>query len=353
MEVKSALQRTELGVDLAAVRDWMDSEGLEKGPIISATPIGGGTQNIMVRFSRGSSQFVLRRGPAHLRPTSNDNLRREMRLTTALADTDVPHPPLIAACDDESVLNGAVFYLMEPIDGFNAAVQLPTLHAAGPEIRCQMAFSMIDALATLATVDHQRIGLDDFGRPHGFLDRQVPRWLSELNSYGELFNYQDQGLPIDLVSSWLTRNQPATGHVGIMHGDFHIANVMFASDGPDVEAIVDWEMCTIGDPLLDLGWLLATWPDNGESEDAIGSALARAGGLPNREALVERYRDRTGFDVSAMDWYTILACFKLGILLEGTFARSCAGQAPPDVGRRLHGAAVKLFDRAVDLVHRN
>jgi aminoglycoside phosphotransferase (APT) family kinase protein len=207
----------------------MDSIGLESGPVTAARAIGGGTQNIMMRFTRGTRDFVLRRGPAHLRRTSNDNLRREIRLAVALRDTDVPHPRLIAACDDESVLDGSVFYLMEPVDGFNAGVELPRLHASDPQIRYQMGLAMVDALAILATVDHESVGLADFGRPQGFLERQVPRWLRELESYAQLENYRGHGLPTERVASWLTEHQPAIGPVGIMHGDFHIANVMFGT----------------------------------------------------------------------------------------------------------------------------
>ncbi len=325
---------------------------MESGPITGVRAIGGGTQNIMMRFTRGAREFVLRRGPLHLRRATNDNLRREMRLVAALGDTEVPHARLIAACTDESVLGGAVFYLMEPINGFNAGVELPHLHASNAQIRDQMGLAMVDALAVLATVDHERVGLADFGRPQGFLERQVPRWLRELEAYSHLDNYRDQGLPTERVARWLTEHQPATGPVGIMHGDFHIANVMFDLDGPKVAAIVDWEMCTVGDPLLDLGWLLATWPEPDEPQDIIGTAVARAGGLPSRETLIHRYGERTGLDVSAADWYTVLACFKLGIILEGTYARSCAGLAPVDVGRRLHATAVALFDRACQFIDR-
>ncbi len=153
-----------------------------------------------------------------------------------------------------------------------------------------MGLSVIDALSTLSTVDYQAIGLTDFGRPEGFLERQVPRWLGELDAYAQLDNYPGTRLPVEFVSDWLTRNRPASGLTGIMHGDYHIANVMFALEGPGVAAIVDWEMCTIGDPLLDLGWLLATWPAYSSHSDVIGSALAVAGGLPPARELIRRYR---------------------------------------------------------------
>ncbi|RIS53856.1 phosphotransferase, partial [Mycobacteroides abscessus] len=133
---------------------------------------------------------------------------------------------------------------------------------------------------------------------------------------------------------------------GIMHGDFHLANMMFRNDGPQLAAIVDWEMSTIGDPLLDLGWMLATWPS--ETDDAsLGGALVQAGGLPTPQELVAHYAERTDRDLGAMDWYTVLACFKLGIILEGTYARACAGKAPVAVGDYLHGLTLQLFKRAV------
>jgi aminoglycoside phosphotransferase (APT) family kinase protein len=338
-------------VDLERLAPWMDEQGLPTGDFGRVEVLAGGTQNILVRLERGGRSYVLRRPPRHLRKASNEVLRREARVLSALAGSDVPHPGLIAACPDEDVL-GVVFYLMEPVDGFNAAVELPTLHASNSQVRYQMGLAMVDALAVLAKVDHKSVGLADFGRPEGFLERQVPRWLRELQSYTQLDNYGDHGLPTELVATWLTDNRPATGPIGIMHGDFHIANAMFDIDGPTVAAIVDWEMCTIGDPMLDLGWLLATWPDPDQQQDMIGTALTRAGGLPPREVLIQRYGERTGFDVSAADWYTVLACFKLGIILEGTYARSCAGLAPVDVGRQLHSTAVGLFDRARRFIDR-
>jgi aminoglycoside phosphotransferase (APT) family kinase protein len=157
--VSSTTQSAVPGVDLAALTGWMDSVGLESGRITGARAIGGGTQNIMVRFTRDAREFVLRRGPLHLRRATNDNLRREIRLITALAATDVAHPRLIAACTDESVLGGSVFYLMEPVDGFNAAVELPTLHASNSQLRYQMGLAMVDALAVLAKVACFKLGI--------------------------------------------------------------------------------------------------------------------------------------------------------------------------------------------------
>lgn len=335
---------------LAALSRWMDDHELETGAISDVEPLSGGTQNTMLRFSRGERSFVLRSGPRHLRPTSNRAIRREITLLKALRRSDVPHARLIADCTDESVLGGALFYLMEPVDGFNPAAELPELHQHGATLRWSMGVAAIDAAACLGRVDHRAIGLAGFGRPRNFLQRQVPRWLGELQSYDDLNGYSGHHLPVKQTAAWLQEHLPSSSVPGLMHGDFHLGNLMFSTTGPEVAAIVDWEMCTIGDPLLDLGLLLATWPEPGSTHDILDTALGRAGGLPGPAELVSRYQDQSDRDLAAIDWYTVLACFKLGILLEGTFARSQSGKAPLDIGVRLRRIAAKLFDRAASTI---
>ena len=337
-------------VDLKAVAEWMSEQGLGEGPLDDVSNVTGGTQNVMLRFTSAGRPYVLRRGPRHLRPRSNSVILRETKVLAALAGSDVPHPHLIATCDDPSVLGDAVFYLMEPVDGFNAGEGLPPLHASDPGVRFQMGLSMADALAKLGAVDHVAVGLADFGKPAGFLERQVPRWLSELDSYRQYENYPGPQIPgVQHVAAWLERRRPTTWTPGIMHGDYHAANVMFSRTGPEVVAIVDWEMCTIGDPLLDLGWLLATWrqPDG---SSVFSHALGGQDGLASIDDLFRRYAANTTRDLSHMTWYTVLACFKLGIVIEGTLARACAGKAEKEVGDQLHAATVHLFERALGLI---
>ena len=327
--------------------EWMSAQGLGDGPLEDVCKISGGTQNIMLRFTRSGREYVLRRGPKHLRPRSNVVIMRETEVLAALAGTDVPHPHLIAACADPDVIGDAVFYLMEPIDGFNASQELPPLHAGDPAVRFAMGLSMAESLAKLGAVDYAAVGLRDYGKPDGFLERQVPRWLSELESYREFDNYPGPDIPgVDDVAGWLEQGRPSHWTPGIMHGDYHAANVMFSRTGPEVVAIVDWEMSTIGDPLLDLGWLLATW---GQSA-ALGGTLFDKGGLAAPDDLVEQYARNTTRDLSHITWYTVLACFKLGIVLEGTHARAYAGKAPKDVGDLLHEATVRLFEQALTLI---
>lgn len=334
-------------VDHAALRDWMDGQGLGSGPLTELRPLPGGTQNIMVTFERAGRSYVLRRGPEHLRSGSNATLLREMTILDALAATDVPHARIVGTCRDPDVLHGAVFYLMEPVDGFNARVELPPLWERDASVRRRAGFALVDALAALGTVDHAAVGLTDFGRPDGFLERQVDRWMAQLDGYAALPGYTGPGVDgIDGIADWLSRNRPTAWSPGILHGDYHVANVMFAHGRPAVAAIVDWELSTIGDPLLDLGQLLALWPTADGEADLIGSALSEAGGLPAAHELVDRYRERSVRDVSAIDWYVVLACFRLAILLEGTHARAGAGRADRATGESLHHTAVRLFERA-------
>ncbi|MBJ8344810.1 phosphotransferase family protein [Antrihabitans sp. YC2-6] len=328
----------------------MAGQGLTGGDFENVQPIGGGTQNILLRFTRGGRDYVLRRPPKHLRAKSNEVLRRESRLLEALNDTDVPAPRLIAACTDESVLGGAVFYLMEPVDGFSPATGLPELHSSNAEVRHGMGLSAAAGLAQLGAVDYEKIGLADYGKPEGFLERQVPRWLGELESYSSNAGYPGPEIPgVDRVADWLERNRPTEWRPGILHGDCHLANMMFRNDGPELAALVDWEMSTIGDPLLDLGWLIATWPDGSVVGGSLVGALNAAGGLPTPKELIAHYGERSDRDLSAMDWYTVLACFKLGIVLEGTHARVFAGKAPKPVGDMLHTLTLHLFERAAAL----
>lgn len=337
------------GVDLARLGAWMDEQGLPRGEIANAERLAGGTQNVLLRFERGGRRYVLRRPPLHKRANSDETMRREARVLAALAGSEVPHPGLIAACSETEVL-GAAFYLMEPIEGFNPTRGLPALHASDPAIRHAMGLALVDAIAALGAIDHVAAGLADFGRPEGYLERQVGRWRSQLESYTQLPGYPGPEIEgVERVGEWLERNRPRSWHAGILHGDYHLANVLFRPDGPALAAVVDWELSTIGDPLLDLGWLLATWPEpGGASLGAIG--VQPWDGFPSAAELVERYRERSDRDLGSMEWYAVLACYKLGIILEGTHARACAGLADKAVGDALHATTVGLFARALQRI---
>ncbi len=336
-------------IDAAVLEGWMDGRGIGSGPIRDIVSLAGGSQNILLRFSRGDDSYVFRRPPAHPRPESNETMRREARILAALDHTPVPHPALIAACGDESVL-GTAFYIMAPVDGFNPASGLPALHAASPDVRHRMGLALVEGIAALGALDHIALGLADFGRAEGYLERQVARWQRQLVGYSTTPEWDGRAAlgDVDRVGDWLAANRPARFTPGIIHGDYHLANVMVRNDGPELAAIVDWELATIGDPLIDLGWLLATWPD-AEGNGGTMKIMPWAG-FPTADELVAHYAARSDRDVSHIGWYRVLAAYKLAILLEGTYARSCAGKAPRDVGEKLHGRAVALFGRAQEWI---
>lgn len=332
-------------VDLERLAGWMDGHGLGRGPIFDVEPLTGGTQNVLLRLRRADRAFVLRRPPRHSIADGSETMRREVRVLAALAGTDVPHPRLLGACSTDEVL-GAAFYVMEPVDGFNAIVGLPPLHAGDAAIRRAMGFAMVDAALALGRVDPFAAGLGDRARLANFLQRQASRWRAQYDRYGEHDGWQADSLTgVDAIARWLDERCPTGFTPGIMHGDYHFGNVMFRPDGAELAAIVDWELAAVGDPLLDMGWLLATWPG---PDDAEHSVIPRpSDGFPTGAELVEHYAARSTRDCSAMVWYKVLACYKLAILLEGTNARAKGGKADPAIGDRLHAQAEVLMRRAL------
>ena len=334
-------------VDLDVLATWMDSQGLGAGPIVDVVQLTGGSQNVLLRFRRADREYVLRRPPLNPSHDGSDTMRREARVLKALKGSDIPHAGLIAACDDASIL-GAAFYLMEPLDGFNAAVGMPRLHAGSPAARHAMGLSVIEGLSRIALIDHEAVGLGDFGKPEGFLERQSRRWIKQLEGYGEFPGWPGaQGLPdVHAIGAWLDQHRPQRFRPGLMHGDFHLKNVLFCQDRPALEAIIDWELSTIGDPLVDLGWLLATWPGPGGDMSQTTIIVQPWDGFPEAEELVEVYGRLTGADLSNLNWYRVFACYKLAVILEGSWARACAGKAPIEIGQRLHSNAIRLLARA-------
>lgn len=336
-------------VNLGALTQWMAARGLDAGPLLAAERLEGGTQNVLVRLQFADRTYILRRPSLHRRDFGDKTIRREARLLAALSVTDVPHPRLVAACADPAVL-GAAFYLMEPVGGFVPGAGLPPTFRSSGTMQRALGLSLCDALASLDAVDVHAVGLDDFGRPENWLERQVERWIRQLRSYRQVNGYDPAALPEPTaITGWLDKHRPRSWSAGLIHGDFGLGNVLVAHDRPVVTAIVDWELATVGDPLLDLGHLLATWP---APERRGPFAGLDAPELPDREALVERYAAATGRDTSAIVWYRVLACLRLAVILEGTNARAQAGQASTAVGERLHDLAVDLLDQARTVIGR-
>jgi aminoglycoside phosphotransferase (APT) family kinase protein len=234
------------------------------------------------------------------------------------------------------------------VAGFNATVALPEPHRSSPAMRHAMGLALVDGAAALGRVDHLAVGLHDLGKPDNYLARQVERWRGQLASYASQPGWPGPaGLPgVEKVARYLEANRPAAFRPGIIHGDYHLANVLFRLDDPGLAAIVDWELTTIGDPLLDLGIILATWR-GGDGNELDSLVVEPWDGFPTAGELVARYAQGSERDVSAIDWYVVLACYKLGIILEGTYARACAGAAPMATGERLHTHTLHLFRRAL------
>lgn len=331
--------------DPARLASWLDARNVAGGAVEDLRLLAGGTQNLLVRFSRGGADYVLRRPSLNPRPEAEKTIRREARVLEALAGSDVPHPRLIAFCEDADVL-GSVFYVMAGVDGFNAALELPAPFDRDPAARRKLGLSLIDGIAALSRIDPIAHGLADFGKLDGFLERQVPRWASQLESYAKFAKWPGpEGLgDVEGVGNWLTANQPRTMQAGLMHGDYHLGNVIFAADG-SLAAIVDWELSTLGDPLLDLARLTAAWPDE-SGHGPLSLKVEPWDGFPTRDELVARYAELTGRPMDDLLWFEVLACYKLGIILEGTHARASEGLAPVETGDRLHNSARALFARA-------
>ena len=335
-------------LDLQRLNDWIETQNLPgSGPLTSARKLTGGVQNSVFLLERDGASLVLRRPGKHLRPGANETMLREAHILKALAGTAVPHPALYAVCADETVI-GACFYVMQPLHGFAPSGALPGHYASDPSWRRAMGEELVSAAAALAALDPAAIDLANLGKPEQWHERQVSRWRSQFDGYRDTPNY-DASLPhIDEVSRWLTDNLPRERRIGLIHGDFQFANVMFAHDAPRIAGVVDWELASQGDPLLDLGWILTSWLESGDP-DGKRALVQPWDNFLSRSELVQRYGEISGRDMSAMPWFFALACFKLACLLEGTYARACAGQIPMNVGESVHNYATWLMNKARQL----
>ena len=326
----------------AAVSAWIREQGIGSG-VTAVRPLTGGSQNVVVRLTVDGGTVVLRRPPPHPRPNSDRTMQREIAVLRTLAGSDVPHPGIIAACEELDVL-GVVFYLMEDVDGFNPGNEIAPAYVRDARMRHEVGLNYAADVAKLGQAAWKDSELAGWMRPGSFLERQVPQWRSSVAAYRQQDGYAHDSLPgVDELCDWLDANRPADYSAGIVHGDIHLNNTMLRREVPRVAAFVDWEMCTIGDPLLDLGWMLVCWPLD---PNPLGSAghLSELGGLASRAELLQAYFDAGGRRTEHLDWYLALACVKLGVVIEGTWARYLAGRASKEAGERLHASAVSLME---------
>ncbi|MER6914664.1 phosphotransferase family protein [Streptomyces sp. NPDC000594] len=322
------------GLDPERLRGHLDRvrPGLVSGPL-NARLIEGGRSNLTYRVTDGARRWVVRRPPlGHVLATAHD-MRREHRVISALESTAVPVPTAVLLCEDETVI-GAPFYVMDFVPGtpYRRAEELIPL---GPDRTRQVVLGLVDTLVELHSVDPDAVGLGDFGRPEGFLDRQLRRWGKQLAAS------RSRELPgIEELHTALGRALPSSPAPAVVHGDYRLDNALV---GPDdrITAVLDWEMSTLGDPLTDLG-LLAMYSTPAELPGSPIGGTAGSAGHPPVAELIERYAARSGRDTSAISWYTAFAWFKLAVILEGIHYRYTLGQTVGEGFDRI-GAVVPVF----------
>ncbi len=300
---------------------FLDRYGLGEGEI-EASPIGEGHSNVTYLLRRGDREMVLRRPPRPPLPPSAHDVLREARLLRALADTPARVPGVLATCDEETVI-GAPFYVMELIEGEVIVTEIPR-ELDTPAERRRISEQLIEALVEIHAVDWSAAGLEGFGKPTGYLQRQLRRFggLWELNRTREI-------PAVERVGRWLAETMPESGPATIVHGDFRLGNTIFAPGAPaQLAGVLDWEMATIGDPLADVGYLCMMWSEPGDPprglREALG-AVTRRDGFPTREELIALYEQRSGRSMRDLRWYTTLALWKSVVFMEGNYKRAVAG----------------------------
>lgn len=310
---------------------------------------GGGSCEVF-SIARGTERWVLRRAPQHASSSTAHDVLREFTILDAIKDEGVPIARPILACDDPAVF-GAAFYLMELIDGVPIRARLPDAWAESPETHGRALEELVDALVAVHAVDWKTCGLGDLTHAvgsSGYLERQVRRWVSQLESYG------GRELPAaEELAGWLDAHRPAEQLPALCHGDFKLDNVLFApTPPPKLLAVVDWEMASIGDPLVDLAWALIFHPGP-EGTMRLGTSKEpkfSQDHLPSRGELVGRYARTSGRAVEALDWYDVFSRWKLAVVLEGSYAKFLRGESSNPMHEYFGGQTDLLLASAAALV---
>jgi aminoglycoside phosphotransferase (APT) family kinase protein len=315
------MSETPPGVDLDRLRPWFAAhvEGATGAPL-HASLISGGRSNLTYAIGDETHEWVLRRPPlGHVLPTAHD-MAREHTVLDALADTDVPVPRTLAFCGDDAVNDGP-FYVMEKVDGDILRTPAELAELSG-ELARRCSEDLVDVLVAIHGVDYDAVGLGEFGHPDGYLERQVRRWGQQWE------RSKSRELPaIEELARRLRAAMPTSPPPTIVHGDYRLDNTMLAPDDHGrIIAVLDWEMATLGDPLSDLGLFLVYWGRDQSNLGGVAPSMTPGAGFLSREEVAQRYANASGRDVSQLDFYEMLASYKLAIILEGIHARYLIGK---------------------------
>ncbi|MFG3442192.1 phosphotransferase family protein [Nonomuraea sp. NPDC047897] len=333
------------GIDWPRLAAWMAAQVPSAGEPLRASLISGGKSNLTYLVEASERPVVLRRPPlGHVLPTAHD-MRREWRVISALADTPVPVPPALAFCADEDVL-GAPFYVMGHVAG-TAVREKEELGGLPPERARRLAERLAEVLAAIHDVDYRQAGLADFGRPEGYLARQLQRWEQqwERSKTADLPEY-------DRLVARLRARMPATSANTLVHGDYRLDNTLVrlaAAEPPEIMAVVDWEMSTLGDPLADLGLTLTYWHDPGDDERAslpVAGDVTLAPGFLNAAEFAAHYAKVSGRDIGDLGFYVAFGNFKLAVIVEGIHARFRQGKTVGEGFDGIGAAVPTLIARA-------
>ena len=334
-------------VDEQALTDFLNEHFHSTADLVVQRHQAGHSNETFIILRGAMQEMILRRPPHGAFLPSAHDVAREHRVMSALDKTPVRVPQPLCLCEDTSVI-GVPFYLMERIQGIVIREHLPDVFTE--EHRRAIGEELVDALVELHAVDPVECGLESFGKPAGYLERQLRRWKGQM----ELTLPFTRPLPdLEKVGEWLAANRPESPATTIVHGDYKLDNVMFAPTPPvRLLAILDWEMSTLGDPLADLGWMTSFWLDPDDPTDELLSRTGEVTRLPGflrRNDLVDRYASATGRDVANLGWYQVLAIWKLAILLEGSYARHLAGMTDDPFFAHMETAVPRLAQRALEV----
>jgi aminoglycoside phosphotransferase (APT) family kinase protein len=315
------------GIDADRVEKWFSDNIDGTEPPLRFELIAGGRSNLTYRVTDGADrQFALRRPPrSHVLPTAHD-MSREYRVISALDPTDVPVPVTFGLCEDESV-NGRPFYVMEFVEGHIVRDAETAERDLDVAARRRAGESIADTLAALHAVDVDSVGLGDFAKREGYIERQLRRWYEQFRN--SAVDGVDTTTIISGVHDRLAADIPPQIGTAIVHGDYRLDNTVLGPDGA-VRAVLDWEICTLGDPLADLGLLMVYWTEAGDEAALLGVTPTTVPGFPGRAEIRQRYQDASGRDLGRLDFYVAFGYWKLACILQGVYARYVGGAAAGD-----------------------